>query len=195
MEYPHCVQSLILYMIAMAITPGPNTLLSMANASECGLRRGIRLNFGMLAGISAVTVISFAASKALYAIIPSAELVLKAIGAAYLVYLAIRMILRKEGSRSGSGCTFLEGMLLQLINFKVYLLALTAISSYIIPMTESLLKQAMLASLIPIICFLSGLVWAVGGSLLSRLFCEHRRAMNGAFAAALLYCAIALFAE
>ena len=86
--------NLIIYMIVMAVTPGPNTLLSMANAASCGLRRGVRLNWGMLAGISIVTAVSFIASKALYAVIPSAETALKAIGAAYLVYLAVRMALK-----------------------------------------------------------------------------------------------------
>ena len=116
--------NLIIYMIVMAVTPGPNTLLSMANAASCGLRRGVRLNWGMLAGISIVTAVSFIASKALYAVIPSAETALKAIGAAYLVYLAVRMALKDGMGRSGEGCTFVEGMLLQLVNVKVYLLAL-----------------------------------------------------------------------
>ena len=152
--------NLIIYMIVMAVTPGPNTLLSMANAASCGLRRGVRLNWGMLAGISIVTAVSFIASKALYAVIPSAETALKAIGAAYLVYLAVRMALKDGMGRSGEGCTFIEGMLLQLVNVKVYLLALTAISSYIIPMTDSLQLQALISALVPLICFICGLIWA-----------------------------------
>ena len=185
--------NLIIYMIAMAITPGPNTLLSMANAASCGLRKGIRLNWGMLVGITAVTAISFIASKALYAIIPSAEIVLKIIGAAYLVYLVLKMLSRKDTGKSGEGCTFIEGMMLQLVNVKVYLLALTAISTYIIPMTDSMAEQVLISALIPIICFLSGLVWAVGGAMLSKLFQHHMRAMNMIFALSLIYCAVRLF--
>ena len=185
--------NLIIYMIVMAVTPGPNTLLSMANAASCGLRRGVRLNWGMLAGISIVTAVSFIASKALYAVIPSAETALKAIGAAYLVYLAVRMALKDGMGRSGEGCTFIEGMLLQLVNVKVYLLALTAISSYIIPMTDSLQLQALISALVPLICFICGLIWAVGGAILSTLFRSHGRAMNIIFAISLLYCAARLF--
>ena len=44
----------LIYLIVMSITPGPNPILSMANAAEVGLRRGIRLNFGMLAGIAII---------------------------------------------------------------------------------------------------------------------------------------------
>ena len=185
--------SLIIYMFVMAITPGPNTLLSMANAASAGLRKGIRLNFGMLAGIAMVTAISFAASKALYAILPSAETALKIVGAAYLLYLAFRMAAKSSMGKEGNGCTFVEGMLLQLVNAKVYLLALTAISSYIIPMSDTLQGQLLLASMIPIICFVSGLAWALGGAMLSKLFQRHMRAMNIIFALTLVYCAARLF--
>mgnify|MGYP001782518128 CR=1 FL=1 len=75
---------LLIYMIAMAITPGPNTILSMANASKVGLRKGIWLNIGMLLGITAVTAISYAAVHILSSLIPSSEIYLKAIGALYI---------------------------------------------------------------------------------------------------------------
>ena len=54
---------LIIYIITMAITPGPNTILSMANAAAVGLRKGIRLNIGMLIGITAVTAIAWLLSE------------------------------------------------------------------------------------------------------------------------------------
>ena len=185
--------NLIIYMIVMAVTPGPNTLLSMANAASCGLRRGVRLNWGMLAGISIVTAVSFIASKALYAVIPSAETALKAIGAAYLVYLAVRMALKDGMGRSGEGCTFIEGMLLQLVNVKVYLLALTAISSYIMPMVAGEGVKIALSSLIPLVCFVCGLVWAAGGVVISKLFSEHMKAINMILALSLVYCAARIF--
>ena len=186
--------SLILYMIAMAITPGPNTILSMANASAVGMRKGIWLNVGMLIGISAVTVISYAAASLLSAFIPTAQPWLKCAGAAYILYLAWRTFRRPAGGETEErSAGFAEGMLLQLINVKVYLLALTAISSYILPMDTGTAGCILLSSLIPIICFICGLVWAVGGVMISRLFSEHAKAVRIILSLSLVYCAVRIF--
>ena len=73
------MDTLLIYLFAMTITPGPNTILSMANAAAVGLRKGIWLNIGMLVGLTAVTAIAYIASASLYALIPSIEPWLKAI--------------------------------------------------------------------------------------------------------------------
>ena len=145
---------LIIYIITMAITPGPNTILSMANAASVGLRKGIRLNIGMLVGITAVTAIAYIASASLYAFIPDAEPWLKAAGAAYLVYLAYKTY-RKGAIETGEqSAGFAEGMILQLINVKVHILALTAISTMIIPVYEGTGRRILVSMLIPLSSFL-----------------------------------------
>ena len=184
---------LIIYIITMAITPGPNTILSMANAASVGLRKGIRLNIGMLIGITAVTAIAWLLSEFVYMVLPQAETAMRVLAAAYLLYLAWKMLRQKDiEDRSGS-TTLLQGMLLQLVNFKVYLLALTAISAYIMPMTESTAETLLISSMIPLICFVSGLVWAVCGSLLKNLYSRYRKLFSAIFALALLWCAFRMF--
>lgn len=185
--------NLLIYMIAMAITPGPNTILSMANASTAGLRKGIRLNIGMLIGISTVTAISYAAVQLLSSVLPESEFYLKIAGALYILYLAWKTYHRSITASEKKSAGFIEGMLLQLINVKVYLLALTAISSYILPMDIPQSSKIALASLIPIICFVCGLVWAVGGVLISKLFSEHMKAVNTILALSLVYCSARIF--
>ena len=80
-----------------------------------------------------------------------------------------------------------------LTSLVIYMMALTCLVSYIFPMTESLAEAVMLSLLIPITCFITGLVWAVGGSLLSSLYNSHRRAVCTVLALSLVYCAIRLF--
>ena len=181
---------LFLYIIVMAITPGPNTILSMANASKVGLRKGITLNLGMLVGITAVTVIAFFSSAFFYSVLPEAERILKAFAFIYLVFLAFKM-LRSGNVESGEESTgFVSGMLLQLINVKVYLLAFTAISAYIMPLFSSGIKVFFISLLVPLICFLSGLVWAIGGSILKRAYSSHRKFFSWLFCLSLLWCAL-----
>ncbi len=183
--------SLLIYITAMAITPGPNTILSMANAAAVGFRKGIRLNIGMLIGITLVTMIAFAAAALLYAVLPKAERVMQAAAFIYLLYLAYRMLrLGSIQEKEEKSATMLQGLLLQLVNVKVYLLALTAISAYIMPSSASIASAALQSLLIPLICFIAGLIWAAGGSLLRNIYTRHRRAISVIFAISLLWCAL-----
>ncbi len=180
---------LLIYITVMAITPGPNTILSMANTAAVGFRKGIRLNIGMLIGITIVTAIAFTASELLYQYIPKAEKWMRVLAFIYLVFLALKMLKRKNIDDGEKSASFIEGMLLQLVNVKVYLLALTAIAAYIIPGTESMLIKILTSSLIPLICFLSGLVWAIGGALLKNLYLRHERFFSLIFSLSLFWCA------
>lgn len=185
--------ALLAYLFAMAITPGPNTILSMANAAAVGLRKGIWLNIGMLFGITAVTAISYTASAFLYEVIPEAEPWLKIIGAGYLAYLAYRTYRKGDIDTEERSAGFFEGMLLQLINVKVYLLALTAISTMIIPAYGNGTEGIAVSALIPLICFVSGLAWAVGGSLLSGIYRRHGKAVRITMSLLLIYTAVRFF--
>lgn len=185
----------LLYTLAMSISPGPNCLLSMANASAVGLKKGIRLNFGMMAGILINMSICFFATTVLYRFLPKAQLVMKVIAAAYMLYLAWHLYRAPEvkESEATEGGTFMQGFLLQIINPKVYMLGLSAISSYILPGITSPLMQYLLSLSIALVCFLSGLVWAVGGALLMHFFSRYYRITNALFALTLVYLAIRLF--
>ena len=184
------MSTLLLYIITMSITPGPNTILSMANAATVGLKEGIRLNFVMLIGITIDTAIALAASQLLYSLLPKAQPILQIAAIIYLVYLAFRML--RLGFKEGEdrSATFIEGLLLQLINIKVYILAFTAISAYIMPMTVSFPETVLLSLLVPVICFISGLIWAAGGSVLKSVFTKHRKLMAIFFCLSLLWCAV-----
>ena len=184
---------LFIYILAMAITPGPNTILAMANAAATGFRKGIRLNIGMLIGITIVTLIAWIASELLYWVIPQAENAMRVIAFIYLIFLAVKMLMHKNIDGGEKSASFLQGLILQLVNVKVYLLALTAISAYIMPMGFSRIGTLAVSMLIPIICFLSGLVWALGGSLLKNIYMKHRRLVSIIFALSLLWCALKLF--
>ncbi|MBO8437109.1 MAG: LysE family transporter [Spirochaetes bacterium] len=184
--------TLLVYIITMSITPGPNTILSMANAATVGFKRGIRLNVGMLAGITVDTIIALLAVELFYSFLPKAQLILQAAAVIYLVYLAIKMLKLGFKETENRSATFIEGLLLQLINIKVYILAFTAISAYIIPFSSSDIETIVLSLLVPVICFVSGLIWAIGGTIMKSLFIKHRKLMAVLFFLALFWCALQL---
>ena len=180
----------LIYLVAMAITPGPNTILSMANAAQVGLRKGIWLNVGMLAGITIDTVAAALAVGLLYAWLPQAEGILKLLGVLYLVWLAFRMLKLSVSEDEAGSAGLFRGLVLQLVNVKVLLLALTAVSSYAIPLSGSTAHFILLTAMVPITCFACGLVWALAGSALKKAFTAHRRLFSIIFAMALAWCAL-----
>ena len=91
--------NLLLYITAMAITPGPNTILSMANTAAVGLRKGVRLNIGMLIGITIVTAITFIAAEILYQAIPKAEKWMKILAFIYLLFSGKRISMESRKAR------------------------------------------------------------------------------------------------
>lgn len=91
---------------------------------------------------------------------------------------------------------FLNGLMLQFVNPKVYLYCLISIEVYILPAFSS--QPGMLfafALLLALIGFCFTLCWSVIGILFQRLFSTHARLINTTLALLLVYCAIALFFE
>lgn len=178
---------LIIYMFLMSITPGPNTIASLINASEKGFIKGISLNFGMLIGIFTMASASFLVLSLMGKNIPTSSPIFQVLGTIYVLYLAYRLL--KKGNisfESNNKGGFKTGLLMQLVNVKVLLLCVTAISTFILP--ESMGYPAVL--LIPTVCFSCQIAWALFGSAISELYKKHSKTLNIVFALMLVYLAI-----
>ncbi len=180
----------IIYLITMSGTPGPNTILSLQNASEKGLRKGIALNWGMAAGILLITTVSYILITVLGTLIPRLTTVLQTLSIIYILYLSWKMYRKNSLPDVSSSGTFREGFLLQLVNVKVMMLAVSGISSYVLPMGYSFLTGYLVSLLIPLVCFLTGLIWGIAGEALKRIYLSHRKGANIIFALSLIALAL-----
>ena len=176
------------YLVTVAITPGPNTISSMANAAEKGLK-GVTFNLGMLVGIAFIASASYLLISFLSKYIPALSLFLQISGIAYLVYLGIKM-LKKTGAVKENTGTFMDGMVMQIMNVKVMMLCVTAISEYILPLDIGNIDKWIRVFMIPITCFLCGLLWAIAGSALKGIYEKRRKIFNSIFALTLFILAI-----
>src|SRR3546814_20519185 len=82
--------SLLIFSLVMSITPGPNNLLLATSGLAYGFRRTLPALFGTLAGLAVLFVISGAGVGAIVLAHPHAQVALRAFGAAYRAYLALR---------------------------------------------------------------------------------------------------------
>jgi RhtB (resistance to homoserine/threonine) family protein len=86
---------LLLFILAgwlLNITPGPDTALIVARSTQLGVRGGIAAVAGIGCGIMVHVTAAALGISALIAASAAAFAVIKFLGAAYLVYLGIRMI-------------------------------------------------------------------------------------------------------
>lgn len=109
------------YVLVTTITPGPNTITSMSNASRVGFRKGVSLNLGMWFGFSIVSLCCALFCSLLASVLPFVQTPLLVVGAGYMLHLAWKMwktggITADDSGKSG----FQAGALLQFVNVKIY---------------------------------------------------------------------------
>ena len=145
--------SLIPFLVAalvLAITPGPGIAYVVARTVAGGRSEGLASCFGTgLGGLLHV----LAAALGLSLIIAQSALafnVLKYVGAAYLVYLGIRMLLRKEQSitvdavaSQGARRALVEGIAVEALNVKTALFFLAFLPQFV-SSSEPLVQQLIL---------------------------------------------------
>lgn len=185
----------LIYCFVTAYTPGANNLLSMSNAIRLGFRRSVRFNFGILAGFTVVMSVCTAFSATLYSFLPKIKIFMQILGAAYMLYLAGKVWKSSAqlNADSKKEASFLTGMVLQFVNPKIYIYAITAMSLYILPVYHSAAALIGFVIILSIIGASGTFVWALFGSAFCRFFIKHMKLVNTVMVLLLVYCAAALF--
>ena len=182
------------YVLVSCITPGPNTMISMSGGLQRGFRYTLRYSSGVFLGFLAVSLLAALAGALLYGFLPAAEPWLLALGAAYILYLAWRVWRSSPDAPDGGGAYrgVLSGVVMQFINVKGVLFALTAMASYVLPHFREPLAIALISALMAACCFVCCCLWALFGSVFEGLYRRHTKAVNAVMALALAFCAVSL---
>lgn len=169
--------------------------MSMSNAIRIGFRRSVRFNMGILAGFAIVMSVCTLFSATLYAYLPRVESLMKILGAVYMLFLAWKVFKSsvEVNTEDGKGVGFLPGMILQFVNPKIYIYAITAMTLYILPVYHSPGAMTGFTILLAVIGASGSFVWAIFGSAFCKFFSRHAKAVNLVMALLLVYCAAALF--
>jgi len=187
--------ALILSVILVGYSPGPCNVFALAMALRHGRRDALRMWFGMVAGYLLVgTLVMLVAHYADVACGASMRY-LKYAGAAYVAYLAYR-IYKTRGSDfgDGRGCTFVGGLVMQLMNVKMIVYQLTAYSTFALPYSDGLVDLLPLFSILLVAGPGANLVWLLCGSRLHHLLTRNRIVTDTIMALALAACAVLILA-
>jgi threonine/homoserine/homoserine lactone efflux protein len=188
--------SFIIILLVSTFTPGPNNILSMSRAAQVGFSRSFRLNLGMFAGFITIQGLITAFNFYLVQVLPVLKPILMVAGAAYILWLAFTIAFsnsnKKAPAQSNAG-TFLMGFLLQFVNPKLYIFALTMISTFITPYYSDAPRLAGFVVLMSFTGFIATCAWGMFGSVFKKLFTEHEVVLNRVLAGLLAGSAISLF--
>ena len=165
--------ALLVLATAMSFSPGPNTTLSTALAANGGLRRAMPFVCAVPLGWSTLLLLCALGLGALLLAVPMLALAVKLVGVAYLVWLAFKLsqsrtLGQSEGETDAARLQvgFWQGVVLQFVNIKAWMLALAIVSGWVAGRADTAQRLAVVVPTMLVFAFASNLLYATLGSLL-----------------------------
>jgi len=175
--------ALLAFCTAMSFSPGPNTTLSTAMAANHGLRRTLRFCLAVPTGWVLLMVACGLGVGALVTGMPALRAAIQAGGAAYLVWLAWKLAgsgRLGEADARQLDVGFAQGIGLQFVNIKAWMLALTLSAGWVVnaggqPAPNPGERLAIICALMTLFAFSSNFAYALTGALLRQWLAQGRR--------------------
>lgn len=180
---PAEVTALLLFCTAMSFSPGPNTTLSTALAANGGLKRALRFCFAVPAGWLLLMLGSGLGVGALVLGVPALRWGVKIFGVAYMLWLAWKLARAAQLAEVDAArlrVTFWQGVGLQFVNIKAWMLALTLTAGWVVnaagqPASNPGERLAIICLATMVFAFTSNFLYALVGSLLRGWLSQGRR--------------------
>lgn len=145
--------------------------------------------FGEFVGYYIVQILCAVFVFGVSTFLPDVLGVMKYIGAAYILWLAIHIAISKPAMDcTEKSASFLKGFLLQFVNVKIYLFGITALTGYITDYSTSFVTLLSFELMIATIGTIATLIWIGLGVLLRKAYQKYYRPINIVLALTLLEC-------
>ena len=172
-DYPSFVAAIVVFLMI----PGPGNLALITSTSKGGLRGGFASIFGLIAGDQVLMWLAVAGVAALLTAYPPAFHAVQWLGAGYLAWLGLRMILAKAGDQPVLQIKphhyFKQSLVITLLNPKAIVFYMAFFPLFVDPARhQGLLTFGVMAATIAALTFLYGLVVV----LLTHFLAERLRA-------------------
>lgn len=161
--------ALMVLTTAASFTPGPNTTLSTALAANLGLQRSLRFVLAVPVGWGLLFSLCAGGVGAMVVAMPPLRIGIQALGVAYLLWLAFKLARSAtlaQADASQLNVTFWQGVMLQFLNIKAWMLALTVVAGWLAGREDAAARFAVILPLMLAFGLVSNLTYALIGSLL-----------------------------
>jgi threonine/homoserine/homoserine lactone efflux protein len=194
---PDTLIPLALFSLAGTYTPGPNTIMLTASGQAFGFRRSIPHMLGIIVGcVTLFTAFGFGLAQ-IFQLYPQLHQALRIAGAAYLLYLAWRIL--RAGDPAGNGearaapLTLLEAAAFQWVNVKALTLAVGIVSAFTTVGGNQMAEVALIVAVFTLVMMPSLPIYVLFGvAIRSLLKSDRSRAIVNTIMAALVALSVVL---
>lgn len=165
----------LLFVLVMTSTPGPGNLAHMAIGQTFGFRAALPFLAGTLLGGFALDVLVAVGLGQVIVASPMLNTGLKALGMAYIVYLAVRVV-RSQAAQTGQAkrFRFSEGLLIHPLSPKSWAMAVAALPQFVDPAQPMLPQQVFFVASFVTGGLIFHSLWCVAGASLMGLLSAGR---------------------
>jgi threonine/homoserine/homoserine lactone efflux protein len=183
--------ALLILATATSFTPGPNTTLSTALAANRGLRGAMHFVAAVPVGWGLLLSACAAGAGAMVQAWPALRLAIVLGGVIYLLWLAHRVWHSRQLGQADPrrlDVGFIQGVLLQFLNIKAWMLALSIVAGWIAGRPDAATRFLQILPLMLFFAFASNFSYALLGAMLRQWLAQGRRllAFNRLMALALV---------
>lgn len=172
------LSALLILATASSFTPGPNTTLSTALAANRGLRGALHFVFAVPVGWGLLLTVCAVGLGSLVMAAPALRWAIVLGGVAYLLWLAQRLWRSGQLSQADDArldVSFVQGVLLQFLNIKAWMLALSIVAGWIAGRPDASSRFLQIFPLLLFFAFSSNLTYALIGSMLRHWLAQGQR--------------------
>lgn len=187
--------AVIIFAFVSSITPGPNNLMVLANATNFGFKKTIPHVLGISLGFAFMLVMMGLGLSFLFKTYPVIEIVLKMCCVFFLFFLAYKIATSgtlDERQQSKKPISFFQAALFQWVNPKAWAMALTAVSLFLADATtKAVLFMVLVFTIVNFPCVS---VWSFAGSKLGKILKDPKKLkyFNFTMAGLLIACLVFL---
>jgi threonine/homoserine/homoserine lactone efflux protein len=174
--------ALVGFAFVGSVSPGPNNTVLWASGMRFGFGRTVPHVLGTAVGIGALVLGVATGIGVLLETVPAAELTLKLVGSAYLLYVAYLVL--GSGGVGGANVShplsLWQAVVFQCVNPKAWIFAIAATGTFLPADVARLTGVVLITGILMVVVVGSSSIWAAGGAALGRVVQSERarRAVN-----------------
>lgn len=172
------LSALLILATASSFTPGPNTTLSTALAANRGLMGALHFVLAVPVGWGLLFSLSALGLGALVLAVPALRWAVVLGGVTYLIWLAGRLWGSGQLSQASDArldVSFVQGVLLQFLNIKAWMLSLSIVAGWIAGQPDATSRYLQTLPLMLLFAFSSNFTYALIGSMLRHWLAQGQR--------------------
>ncbi len=189
------------YCFVMSVTPGPNNVMLTASGATFGFRRTIPQMLGIGLGCGIQIMLVSLGMGAVFEWLPQIQEALRWVGAAYLVYLAWRLmqagLVVGEAQARARPLSFIESAAFQFLNPKAWMIAVTTATVFLPKTVSPFMGALYLCGVLVLANIPACTIWVLFGAGMRQLLSSDRlrQAFAGILALTLVLTAAAMLWE